>query len=117
MPYPFNNYNPYNGYPYNVQPMQNAQMTQQGAALVRVSGEAEAYNYPMAPGVTMMFTDGGFIYVKTTDSSPTGGFRFERFRRDEPQKPEPKDYVTREEFEAFKASVSAKEAAKNVSAE
>lgn len=102
MAYPYNY--PYNGFAA-YQPQQPTQQT----GLLRVSGEAEAWNYPMAPGATMMFTDGQRIYVKTTDNSPTGSFRFERFLRDEPQKPEVPDYVTRAEFEAFKASLKPSE--------
>jgi hypothetical protein len=101
----FNNY----GFPVGYQPaQQQMQNTQQ--LMIRVSGEAEAWNYPMTPGATMMFTDGQNIYIKTTDNSPTGNFRFERFIRYEPQKPETPTYVTREEFDAFKASLTSKEA-------
>lgn len=92
MPYPYNNYFGFS--PSQPQPL-----------MTRVASEAEAWNYPMAPGNTLLFTDGARIYVKTTDNSPTGGFRFERFVREEPQKPEAPDYVSRAEFEAFKASL------------
>lgn len=100
MPY----YNNGVGYPAVYQQMQNTQQL-----MIRVSGEAEAWNYPVAPGATVVFTDGVRIYIKTTDNSPTGGFRFERFVREEPQKPET-PYITREEFDAFKASLIPKEA-------
>lgn len=106
MAFPYNNYNGYGGYPYGQQ-MQQPQ--QQGNSLVRVSGEAEAYNYPMAPGVTMLFTDGAAIYIKTTDASPVGSFRFDVFvRRDQPKLAQT-EYVTRAEFEALKASLNASE--------
>lgn len=104
MPYPYNNY----GYPAAYQQMQNTQQL-----MIRVSGEAEAWNYPMTPGSTMLFTDGARIYIKTMDNSPTGSFRFERFVREEPQKPEAPDYVSRAEFEAFKASLKPSEAKTN----
>jgi hypothetical protein len=79
-------------------------MQSQQFTLIRAT-EAEVYNYPMIPGTTLGFTDGQRIYVKTTDNSPTGSFRIERFVREEPQKPEAPDYVSRAEFEAFKASL------------
>ena len=95
----FNNY----GFPVGYQPAQQQMQTQQ-FTLIRAT-EAEVYNYPMIPGTTLGFTDGQRIYIKTTDNSPTGSFRIERFVREEPQKPEATDYVTRAEFEALKASL------------
>jgi hypothetical protein len=95
----FNNY----GFPVGYQPAQQQMQTQQ-FTLIRAT-EAEVYNYPMIPGTTLGFTDGQRIYIKTTDNSPTGSFRIERFVREEPQKPETTDYVTRAEFEALKASL------------
>jgi hypothetical protein len=101
MPYPFNF-----GYPATYQQMQQ-QQTQQ---MIQVTCEAEVVNWPQAPGVTQWFTDRQrYIWIKTTDSSPMGGYRIERFIRDEPQKPEVPDYVSRAEFEAFKASLMSTE--------
>ena len=103
MPYPYN----YNGYPYNY----NQQMQQPAAqqlVLIRAS-QAEAYNYPMVPNTTLGFTDGQRIFIKTTSNSPTGDFSFETFVREMPQKQESPDYLTRTEFEAFKASLKPSE--------
>lgn len=105
MAFPY--YNGLTGYP----PAYPQQMTapQQQSLLIRVSGEAEAYNYPMTAGITLMFTDGASIYVKTTDSSPVGGFRFEVFDK-RTNRIEAPEYLTKAEFEAYKASLVKKEA-------
>lgn len=105
----FNPYNPFNfgGFPATYQSPQLPQLQQQ-SGLIRAT-ETEAYNYPMVPGATMMFTDGQRIYVKTMDNSPTGGFRFERFVREEPLQPKQEEYLTKAEFEAYKASLKGAE--------
>lgn len=99
MPYPYN----YNGYPYNYNQQMQPQTAQQ-LVLIRAS-QAEAYNYPMVPNTTLGFTDGQRIFIKTTSNSPTGDFSFETFVRETPQKPDHSEYLTKAEFEAFKASI------------
>ena len=88
MPFNFNPYNPFNfgGFPAS------NQLPQQGG-LIRVPSETEAYNYPVAPGAAQFFTDGVSIYIKTMDSSPVGGFRFEAFDR-RTNKIETTEYLT-----------------------
>lgn len=98
MPFYNNPYNPFNfgGFPAG------PQLPQQGG-MIRVQSEAEAYNYPVAPGATQFFTDGISIYVKTMDSSPVGGFRFEAFDK-RANKVETPEYLTKAEFEEFKTA-------------
>ena len=79
------------------QPAQGMSAPTIHADIVQVSGEQEAWNYPVAAGNTqmMMDRDDTAIYVKTAfpNSQPT----LEIFRKEETRKQQ--DYVTRDELE------------------
>ena len=98
-----------NGYypPYQQQPQQI-----QNGGVVRVRNEAEARDYPVAPGNSVIFVDNSapYCYVKTMSYSQFDPPRFERFRRVKEETPAPQmapapDYVTRADFEALKAEI------------
>lgn len=95
-----------NGYYQQPQQFQNG-------GIVRVRNEAEARDYPVAPGNSVILIDNSvpYLYVKTMSYSQLDPPRFEKFRlvREEqpaPQAPtQPVEYVTREDFEALKAEI------------
>lgn len=82
--YPFQTFSPYN------QPTNN---------LVAVRSEAEARNYPIAPGNSITFKDetAPFVYTKTMSVSPLEQPKFDKYRlvkeEAEPE-PEPRSYAT-----------------------
>lgn len=80
-------YNPYQQQQYNpyLQQLQQMQAQQQGAAnnsLVNVRSEAEARNYPVAPGNSVTFKDenAAYIYTKTMGFSQLDRPVFEKFK-------------------------------------
>lgn len=109
----FNNY----GYgAYN--PQQNYQgMLQQpqmqintGSSLISVRTEAEARNYPIAPGNSLTFKDEAqpYVYVKTMGPSTFDQPSFEKFRlvREDTEMPDHRpEFVLKSEFDALKAQV------------
>lgn len=76
----YNSYNPYGytGQPYNA--MQYQQPQQGGVIPVR--SEAEARNYPVAPGNSVIFKDENapYIYIKTMGVSQFDTPRFDKYR-------------------------------------
>ena len=99
-------YGNYYGYP---QPP----MIQQSPVLTRVRDEAEAFNYPVAPGNTMFFIDdtAQFIYSKTMDASQLDRPRFVKFARVPEPVPEQKNEIdisglaTKEDLNALREDV------------
>lgn len=80
-------YNPYQQQQYNpyLQQLQQMQAQQQGAvnnSLVNVRSEAEARNYPVAPGNSVTFKDenASYIYTKTMGFSQLDRPVFEKFK-------------------------------------
>lgn len=80
-------YNPYQQQQYNpyLQQLQQMQAQQQGAvnnSLVSVRSEAEAHNYPVAPGNSVTFKDENapYIYTKTMGFSQLDRPVFEKFK-------------------------------------
>lgn len=89
------------------------QQPYQNSGVVRVKNEAEARDYPLAPGASIVFVDNSapFCYVKTMSYSQFDPPRFEKFRLVKVEEPTPQpqttpvEYVTREDFEALKAEI------------
>ena len=123
-------YNPY--YPQMPQMQQQMQQTpqmgqqmpqQQNGGIVRVKNEAEAREYPIAPGYSMTFIDdsANYCYTKSLGYSQFDKPRFEKYRlvKEEPEKtvatPQKEQmfdvtaFVRKEEFEPILARVSALE--------
>lgn len=77
-----------------------------------VNGEVGAQAYLVAPNsaVILMDSDNPVFYIKTSDISGKAtiqAFRYEEIKQDSPApiSAQKMDYVTKEEFEAFKASL------------
>lgn len=95
-----------NGYYQQPQPFQNG-------GIVRVRNEAEARDYPVAPGNSVILIDNSvpYLYVKTMSYSQLDPPRFEKFRLVKVEEPTPQpqttpvEYVTRSDFEALKAEI------------
>lgn len=101
--------------PLNYQQLQTPiQQYQQQNGLLSVTSEMEARNYPIAPGISLMFKDetGPYVYVKTMGPSQFDQPTFEKFRlvkeeAETPQQmkqPEP-EYVLKSEFEALRNEI------------
>ena len=88
--YPYQMFNPYN--------QQNTNN------LIAVRSEAEARNYPIAPGNSITFKDetAPFVYTKTMGASPLDQPRFDKYRlvKEEAveEKMETPSFVTHEEL-------------------
>ena len=109
------------GQPYPQQPAQNApfaQNAQSGSNVIWVLGEDAAMAYMCAPGSSVMLFDseGSTFYIKTTDASgmpqPLRVFDFrERVQASKTAQSETVDagreYVTRAEFDEFRAKLEA----------
>lgn len=93
----------------NTQQMQTAPQTANNG-LVWVQGMEGAKAHMTAPGVPtlLMDSEGERFYIKTTDASgmplPLRVFRFEEITEGQTAKQDMSGYVTRDEFEQFKAS-------------
>lgn len=79
-----------------------------------VNGEVGAQAYLIAPNSTvlLMDSDNPIFYIKTSDLSGKATIQAFKYEEINPSAPvsstAPTNYVTREEFEAFKASLSGK---------
>lgn len=100
----------------NTQPMQNGQQTANNG-LVWVQGIEGAKAHATAPGVPALLMDSESerFFIKTVDASgmplPLRIFEYHEVTNDAPkQAKDMSGYVTREEFEAYKQSVSGKAA-------
>lgn len=95
---------------------QQPQQAAGSSSVVWVQGEAGAKSYLVAPGNTVMLMDSEaeVFYIKSADASgvpmPLRVFDYkERIQKNEPVTQSPADtnqYITREEFEAFRASLT-----------
>lgn len=115
-------YNPwqlYSGsYPQPIQMPSVPQNAAQGQqSLVWVQGEAGAKSYLVAPGtqVVLMDSEGDRFYLKQADANgvplPLRTFEYKELIANAPQI-QREDYISRQEFEEFKASMN-KPAKKN----
>ena len=111
-------YNPYiNPYqaamqpPQPVQPVSQQNVPQTGAGICWVQGEAGARSWLSAPNSTVLLMDSEAerFYIKTTDASgmplPLRVFDFKERTNADPHRNTVQagsEYVTREEFEAFR---------------
>lgn len=99
-------------------PYQAQQQTQQQSGLIWVQGEAGAKSFLVAPGqnVLLMDSEAPRFYLKSTDNSgmplPLRAFEYQEVTgqaaKAEPAAIDPGLYVTREEFEARLAQMTAK---------
>lgn len=103
------------------QPMYNVPSpTTSNSGLIWVQGETGAKSYLVAPGQTVMLMDSedNRFFLKSSDNSgmplPLRIFRYSEQTAGEPQKTplntpdtEAREFVTRDEFEALKAEISA----------
>ena len=95
--------------PYNQMQVQQPQI--QSSGVITVRSEAEARNYPIAPGNSIMFKaeTGPYVYIKTMGLSQFDAPTFEKFRlvKEEIDTESPKmvDYITKAVFDDLKAEV------------
>lgn len=117
----FPQYYPQIGYQPSGMPQNAPQMPQNGSAnqsngIPWVQGENAAKAYPVASGqsVLLMDSEGSSFYIKSTDQSgmplPLRIFDYKERTSEHPASPavknEPsKEYVSREEFDAFKSEI------------
>ena len=101
-----------NYYPtqFNAYPTQmNVAPTQNNVGIVWVQGEAGAKSYLVGAGqsVLLMDSEGSCFYIKSTDASgmPLPLRVFDYKERTQAQKVPDVEYVTKEEFDAFKKSL------------
>lgn len=112
-------YNPWQ--PYNApltapisMPTQPANSQQGQQSLVWVQGEAGAKSYLVAPGASMVLMDseGDRFYLKQADANgmplPLRTFEYKELMANAPQV-QAGNYITREEFDAFKAAMKKEE--------
>lgn len=117
-----------NGFPVSYQPAQiiypaqTQPQQQQNTSIVWVQGEAGAKAYPVGAGNSVMLLDSeaSVFYIKSTDASgmpmPLRTFDFvERTNKVVSSEPQfdPKDYVSRKEFDELKASLNYRRKEKN----
>lgn len=112
-------------YPMNYSPATNYQsqysayqaQSQPINSLIRVTGIDGAKAYAMPPNsVAPLFDDqNDILYVKSTDGAGFPTIRVFKFSPIETPQPETRDYISRSEFEEFKASIKTylKEGANN----
>lgn len=110
-PYYYNNYNP-----IYQQPTVGVSTNAPSSGIVWVQGEAGAKSYLVGAGqsVLLMDSEGSCFYIKSTDQSgmplPLRVFDYKERGQSSAQSPViSNDYVTREEFDAFKKSLKEEE--------
>ena len=105
--------------PYFPQFMQYPQYQQQQSSLIHVQNEKQAREWSVAPGGSIMFIDdnGPYCYTKSMGFSQLEPPVFKRFRiteesvqdtqqaASEPQEVNLPEYITKAEFEPFKALI------------
>jgi len=93
--------NPYQT-PSFVPPMQFPvpQQPQQSIQYVNGKASAESYQMPANSSVILMDSEKSRFYIKMTDASGVATVKSYDFKETEAEKP--KEYVTKQEFEAFK---------------
>ena len=97
----------YNYYPTvpNVFPTQSNVFPTQTEQIQYVNGKQSAESYQMSPNssVILMDSEKARFYVKKTDASGISTIKAYDFMEAEDEKPQ--EYVTKQEFEKFKASM------------
>lgn len=90
---------------YPMYPFQTAPMIPQTQNIQYVNGRqsAESYQMPSNSSVILMDSNQARFYLKQTDASGLATVKSYDFKETEIEKP--KEYVTKEEFEAFKAKM------------
>lgn len=87
--------------------LQQAQLMpqQQTQSIQYVNGKqsAEAYQMPNNSSVILMDSNSARFYMKQTDASGVATIKTYDFKEAKEEKPE--EYVTKKEFEAFKANI------------
>ena len=88
-------------FPYQATPplLQQTQTIQ----YVKDKQSAEAYQMPVNSSVILMDSNQARFYMKQTDASGVATIKAYDFKEAEDEKP--KEYVTKQEFEAFKAKM------------
>lgn len=102
---------PFNGYQNQAPQQETPPASKPSLQVPWVNGEVGAQAYLIAPNSTvlLMDSDNPIFYIKTSDLSGKAtiqAFKYEELRQS-PQAASPM-YVTREEFESFKQSISKK---------
>lgn len=92
---------------YPIYPMQTSPLfaPQQQQSIQYVNGKQSAETYQMSPNSSVILMDSNLprFYMKQTDASGMATIRSYDFKETEEEKPT--EYVTKQEFEKFKASV------------
>ena len=90
---------------YGMFPYQATPLMQQSQTIQYVNGKqsAEAYQMPVNSSVILMDSNKARFYMKQTDASGVATIKAYDFTESEEDKP--KEYVTKQEFEAFKAKM------------
>lgn len=109
-------YNPYNSGGFTWAPYQPYQPYQQTAAqavqggIIPVRSEAEARNYPVAPGNSIVFKDENapYIYVKTMGFSQFDSPAFDKYRlqKEDPSPAQGDAYAMRSELAMLAAKIN-----------
>lgn len=104
----FTGYDPYGNQPMMQQSYQPAQNVTGSFITVPVSGEAEAINYPVAAGNTVLLIDfeNKIFWLKTTDVNrvPQPMRRF-NFEEQVPQTATSEQVVSRKEFDELRKAI------------
>lgn len=107
--------NPYQQQVMNQQQQLMAQQAQtQSSGLINVPNEAFAFNYPVAPGNSVMFKDESLplVYVKTMGLSQFDQPTFEKYRlvKEDASAPQPVqdnvEYALKSDLEEIKAEIN-----------
>ena len=89
-------------YPFQPTPLM-AQVQQQNIQYVNGKQSAESYQMPANSSVILMDSNLPRFYMKQTDASGLATIRAYDFKEVEAEKPQ--EYVTKQEFEKFKANL------------
>lgn len=89
--------------PFMQQPSLIPQPQTQSIQYVNGKSSAEAYQMPNNSSVILMDSNTARFYMKTTDASGVATIKAYDFKEAKEEKPE--EYVTKKEFESFKASM------------
>lgn len=90
-------------YPYQTPPFLPQQPQSQNIQYVNGKQSAESYQMPANSSVILMDSNIARFYMKQTDASGIATIKSYDFVETEEEKPQ--EYVTKQEFEKFKASV------------
>ena len=93
----------YSMYPYQSTPYLTQLPQQQNIQYVNGKQSAESYQMPANSSVILMDSNKSRFYVKQTDASGMATVKAYDFKEAEDEKPT--EYVTKSEFESFKAKL------------